>query len=144
MENYVFLRTSGKSTVWLQISTITTSTQWPLCQMRHNTWQWSLSSASSIYHRRINVSWWRTNSWWKWLHSILAAEPLPAQDLHKFSADLWLHSQISRVSTWTHSSKLTNVLNSLAILGLQPTMLRIFFVTFGQSSSAFAKQDWNW
>ena len=44
-------------------------------------------------------------------------------------------------STWTQLSKLTNVLNTWMTLELQPIMLQISPGTFGQSSSAFAKQD---
>ena len=55
---------------------------------------------------------WRNNSQWKCLHSILLAELLPTKDLHKVSADLCLHFQVSRVGTWTQSSKLTNVPNT--------------------------------
>ena len=49
---------------------------------------------------------------WKCLHSSLPAELLPTKDLHKVLADLCLLCQVSCVSTWTQSSKLTNVLNT--------------------------------
>ena len=62
--------------------------------------------------KRITVCRWRTNGQWKCLHSILPAEPLPTGDLHKVLADLCLLFQVSCVSTWTESSKLTNVLNT--------------------------------
>ena len=45
-------------------------------------------------------------------HSILPAEPLPTKALHKVLADLCLLLQVSCASTWTQSSKLTNVLNT--------------------------------
>ena len=55
---------------------------------------------------------WRTNGHWKCLHSILPAEALPTKDLHKVLADLCLVFQVSCASTWTQSSKLTNVLKT--------------------------------
>ena len=45
-------------------------------------------------------------------------------------------------STWTQLSKLTNVLSTWTTLELQPTMLQTLPATFGQCSSAFAKQDY--
>ena len=87
---------------------------------------------------------WRTNGHKKCLHLILLAEPLPTKDLHKVSADLCLPFQASCASTWTQLLKQTNVLNTWTILESQPTMLRTLTGTFGQSSSAFAMQDWNW
>ena len=36
----------GKSTVWLQMTILTTIIQLALCQMQHNTWQWSHCSAN--------------------------------------------------------------------------------------------------
>ena len=75
------------------------------------------------------------------LHSILLAELLPKEDLHKVLADLCLPFRVSCANTWTQLSKLTNVLNTWTTLELQPTMLRTSPGTFGQSSSAFAKQD---
>ena len=80
----------------------------------------------------------------KGLHSILPAELLRTEDLRKVSADLRLLFRVSCASTWTQLSKLTNVLNTLTTLELQPIMLRILPGTFGQSSSVFARQDWNW
>ena len=53
-----------------------------------------------------------TNAQWKCLHSILPAELLPTKDLHNFLAELCMLFQVSSVSTWTQSSKLTNVLNT--------------------------------
>ena len=87
---------------------------------------------------------WRTNVRWKFLHLVLLAEPLPTEDLHKVSADLCLLFWASCASTWTQFLKLTNVLNTWMILELQPIMLRILPGTFGQSSSVFSRQDWNW
>ena len=52
--------------------------------------------------------------------------------------------QASCVSNWTQLLKQINVLNTWTILESQPTMLRTLPGTFGQSSSAFAMQDWNW
>ena len=45
-ENYVFLWTYGKLTVWLQMIILTTITQSALCQAQHNTWQESHCSAN--------------------------------------------------------------------------------------------------
>ena len=115
-----------------------------LFQMQHNTWQGSHYSVSLIAAKRITACRWRTNVRWKCLHSILPAEPLPTEDLQKVSADLCLLFQASCAITWTQLSRLTNVLNTLMILELQPTMLRILTGTFAQSSSVFAEQDWNW
>ena len=116
-------------------------TQSALCQMHHNTWQRSLCSASLTVPELITVCKWRTNVRWKGLHSILLAELLPTKDLHKVSADLCLLFQASFVSIWTQLLSLTNVLNTMTILELQPIMLRILHGTVGQSSNAFAKQD---
>ena len=52
--------------------------------------------------------------------------------------------QVSGVSTWTQLSKLTIVLNTWTTLESQPIMLKNSPGTTKQSSSAFAKQDWNW
>ena len=49
---------------------------------------------------------------WSCLHSISLAELLPTKDLHKVLADPCLLFQVSCASTWTQSSKLTNVLNT--------------------------------
>ena len=78
------------------------------------------------------------------LASFLLVELLPTKDLHKILADLWLPSQFSCVSAWKQLSKLTIVLSTWTTLELQPTMLQILCGTFGQPSSAFAKQDWKW
>ena len=48
--------------------------------------------------------------------------------------------QVSCVSTWTQSSKLTNVLNMWTTLESQPKMLRTSPETFEQSLIAFAQQ----
>ena len=82
--------------------------------------------------------------WRKCLHSSLLSKPLPTKDLHKVSADLCLLFWASCASNWTQLLKLTNVLNTWMILQLQPIVRRILHGTFGQSSSAFARQDWNW
>ena len=74
-------------------------------------------------------------------HSILPADLLPTEDLHKVSADLCLHFRASCASTWTQLSNVTNVLNTWMTLELQPIMLRIVPGTFAQSSSVFARQD---
>ena len=83
------------------------------------------------------------NGPWRTLHSILPAEPLPTEDLHKLLAGLCLLYQASCTSTRSQLSKMTNVLNTWT-LELQPTLLWILPGMFWQSSSAFAKQDWNW
>ena len=62
---------------------------------------------SQAYHCR-----WRTNAQWRCLHSILPAELLPTEDFYKTLADLCLLFQVLCVSTWTQSSKLTNVPNT--------------------------------
>ena len=67
--------------------------------------------------------WW-TNGEWKCLLSILLAVLLPTRDWHKVSADLYLRFRASCASTWTHLSRLTNVLKTLIVLKLQPTKLR--------------------
>ena len=51
-------------------------------------------------------------------HIFLLAEQLPTKDLPKVSADLCLFFQVSFVSTWTQSSKLTNVLNTRTTFGI--------------------------
>ena len=94
--------------------------------------------------RLIIVCKWRTNVKWKCWRSILLAELLHFKDLHRASADLCLLFQSSFASTLTQLLKLTNVLILWTIFGLQPTWLRVFPETFKQSSSAFAKQVWNW
>ena len=66
------------------------------------------------------------------------------KQLHKALADLCLLFQVSCLSTWTQSSKLFNVLSTWTTLESEPIMLRISPGTFGQPSSAFAKQDWSW
>ena len=58
--------------------------------------------------------------------------------------DLCLLFWVSCANIWTQLSKLTNVLRMWTILELQPIMQRILPATFEQSSSAFAKQGWNW
>ena len=89
----------------------------------------------------IIVCRWRTNGQWKCLLSNFTAELLPTGDLHNVSADLCLPLRDSFASTWTQLSRLTIVLNTWTILEFQPIMLRISLGAFGQSSSAFAKQD---
>ena len=69
-------------------------------------------SASFTAPKLITVCRWRTNDQWKCSHSILLAELLPITDLQKVLADLCMLFQASCVSTWTQSSKLTNVLNT--------------------------------
>ena len=70
-----------------------------------------------------------------------ASRTLPTEDLHKVLADVCLLFQASCGSTWTQLSRLTNVLNTWTTLEMQPIMLWMLPGTFGQSSSAFAKQD---
>ena len=115
-----------------------------LCQTQHNTWQESHSSVSLIAPKRITACRWRFNAQCKCLHSILLAGLLPTEHMHKVLADLCLLFRVSCASTWTQLSKLTKVLNTWMTLELQPMMLRILPGTFGQSSSAFTKQDWSW
>ena len=141
-ENYVSLWISQKSTPWLQTIILTIITQSALRQTQHNTWQGNPYSASLTALRLITACTWRTNVQWKCLHSILLADFLPTNDLHKASADLWLFFRASCASNWTQLSKLTNVLNTWMILESQPIMLRSSPGTSGQSSSAFAMQDW--
>ena len=66
-------------------------------------------------------------------HSILLAELLPTKDLHKVLADRCLLFQVSFLSSWTQSTKQTNVLNTWMTLESQPIMLRTSPGTFGQS-----------
>ena len=143
-ENSVSLWFSWKSTTWLQMITLTRITQSALCQMQHNSSQGSLNSASLIAPTLNTHFRWRNNDQLKCLHSFLPAEVLPEKDLQKALTDLCLLFQASWASTWTQLSTLTNVLNTCMILELQPIMLRILPGWFGQPSSAFAKQDWNW
>ena len=63
--------------------------------------------------------------------------------LHRVLGHLCLPSRVSRASTWTQLSRLTNVFNTWMILELQPIMLQTVPGTFGQSSSAFAMQHSN-
>ena len=98
-------------------------------------------SVSLIAPKLITACRWRNNVRLKCLHSILLAEPLPTEDLHNVLADLCLLSHASCARTWTQLSKLTNGLNTWMTLELQLKMLCILPGTFGQSSSAFAKQD---
>ena len=72
---------------------------------------------------------------------IFASELLPTGDLHNVLADLCPLLRVSFTSIWTQFSRLTIVLNTLTILELEPIMPRNLPGTFGQSSSAFAKQD---
>ena len=46
------------------------------CQMQHNIWQVSFSSASSFATKRITICWMRTKGQWKGLHLNLPAELL--------------------------------------------------------------------
>ena len=140
-ESYVSLWISRKSTPWLQMILLIITIQLALCQTQHNTWQESHCSVSRIAPKRITACRWRTNDQCKCLHSILLAELLPTEDLHKVLADLCLLFRASCASTWTQLSKLTNVLNTWETLELQPITLRISPGTFGQSLSAFAMQD---
>ena len=116
-------------------------TQLALCQMQHNTWRGSHFSAILTASRLTTACKRRTNVRWKCLHSILPAETLPTKDLHKVSTDLCLLFQASCASTWTQLLRLTNVLNTWMIMELQPIMLQTLPGAFGQSSSAFARQD---
>ena len=141
MEKYVSLWISGKSTPCLQMIIQTIITQSTLCQTQHNTWQGSPCSASLTALRLITVCKWRTNGQWKCLLSILLAEFLPTEDLHKASADMCLLFQASSASIWPQLSRLTNMLNTCMILESQPLTLRTLPGTFGQPSSAFAMQD---
>ena len=63
-----------------------------------------------------------------------------AQDL---SRSLSAVSRFS-ASTWTQLPRLTTVLETWSMFELQPIPLRILPGKFGQSSSAFFKQDLNW
>ena len=141
--SYVSLWILEKSTPWLQKNILTIITQSALCQTQHNTWQENLYSANLTALRLTIVCRWRTNGQWKGLLSILPAESLPTEDLHKAFADLCLPFQASCASIWTQLSKLSNVLNTWMILESQPITPRIQPGTFGQSPSAFAMQDWN-
>ena len=142
--NYFSLWISGKTTPLLQMIVLTIITQSAVCQTQHNIWLKNLYSANLTALELINVCRWRTNSQWKCLLSILLAELLPTGDLQKVLADLCLPFRASCSRTLTHFSRLTNVFNKWMILESQPTMLRTLPGTFGQSSSAFATQDWNW
>ena len=125
----------------MRMTILTIIIQLAICHTQHNIWQGIHYCANYIAPKVITVRRWRTNGQWKCSHSILLAELLPTEDLHKFSADLCLLFQVPCMSTWTHSSNLTNVLNSWTTLESQPIMLRTSPGTFGQSSSAFAKKD---
>ena len=78
---------------------------------------------------------------WNCSHSILPAKPLHTKDLQKIIADFCLLFQVSCVSTWTQSPKLTNVLKTWMTLESQPILLRTSPGAFEQSSSAFAQLD---
>ena len=69
-ENYVFLWTKGKSTVWVQMTTQSTVTRSALFLTQQTICHGSLSSASVIAHKLITVRRCRTNGHWKGLHSI--------------------------------------------------------------------------
>ena len=142
--NYVSLWILQKSTPWLQMIVLTIFTQSALCQTQHNTWQGNLYSANWTALRLTIVCIWRTKGQRKCLLSILPAEPSPARDLHKALADLCLPFQAACASIWTQLSRLTNVLNTWMILESQPKTPWILPGTFGQFSSVFARQDWNW
>ena len=118
LENYVSLWIFRKSAVWLRMCILTIIIQLALCQTQHNTWQRSHYSASLIAPMLITVCRWRTNGQWKCSHLFLLAELLPKKYLHKVSADPCLLFQVSCVSTWTQSSKLTNVLNTKDDIGI--------------------------
>ena len=135
---------SRESQKCLQLNLSTVNTHSAICPKQHITRQRILTFASLIATRLITVCRWRTSGQWKCLHSLLLAELLPTKDLHKFSADPWLIPQFSCLNTWTRLSGLINVLNTWTVLGLQSRLLRILPGTFGQSSSALAKQHWNW
>ena len=60
---------------------------------------------------------------------------------YEVTADLCLLSQVSCAGTWTHSSRLTNVLETWTLLELQPTMPRTLSRTYGESFNAFTEQD---
>ena len=143
-ENNVFLRRSRKSTVWLRMTEPTTIIQLAACETQQNTWQKSPCFANRIALRLITVCSWPTNGQWKCSCSILLSEFVPAKDSHKVSADLFLSFQVSFLSTRTQLTKLMNRLSTWTTLELQPTMLRTLHGTLWQSSSAFAKHDWNW
>ena len=88
----------------------------------------SLFSASMATLGLINVCKWRTTGQRICLRSSLSAEVLPTKDLYKFLADLCLLFKLhARVLESKCSQK----------------MLKILPGTFGQSSSAFAKLNWN-
>ena len=72
---------------------------------------------------------------------LLLAEPLHTKNFRKVSADLCLLFQASCATTWTQLLKLTIVPNTWTILKLQPLVPRILPGIFGQSSSAFTRQD---
>ena len=87
---------------------------------------------------------WRTNGQWKCLHSSSPTEPVPAKDLQEVLVDRCLLFQVSCVSTWTQSLKMSSELSTWTTLESQPLTLRISPRTIGQSSSTFVKQDSNW
>ena len=142
--NYVFLWISEKSAVWLRMPIPVTTIQLAPYQTQQNTWQESLFSASLTAPKLITAWRWWTSGRWKSSHSIWPADLWPTKDLLKVSADLCLPFQVSSASTWTELSELTNKPNRCMTLELQSIMLRILPGTIGQSSSAFANQDWNW
>ena len=96
----------------LRMTILTIIIQLALFQTQHNTWQRSHYSASLTAPKFILACRWWTNAQWKCLPSTLLAEFLPTEYLHKVLADPILPFQVSSVSTWTQSSKLTNVLNT--------------------------------
>ena len=69
-ENYVCLWISGKSTVWLHMTTPTTTIQSALCQTQHNAWQGNFSSPGWIALKLITVRRMGPNSQCKLLKSI--------------------------------------------------------------------------
>ena len=70
-----------------------------------------------------------------------ASRTFAYKNLHNVYADLCLHFQAACASSWTQLLRLINTLNTWTLLELQPTPLRILSGIFGQSSTAFAKQD---
>ena len=92
--------------------------------------QGSLYFASLTAPKLVTACRWRTNNRWRLAQGLV-------------SADLFLFSQAPSASTWTQLLMLTNVLNRWMIMELQPITLGISSGTLGQSSIAFARQDWN-
>ena len=136
--------TQENQEVWLRKTILTIIIQLANCQIQRNNWQESPYSVTQPALRLLTVCRWRINGQWKSLRSISLAELLPTKDMHKILTD-----RVSAFSCFMPECldafvKADHVLTTWTKLESQPVMLRNLPGTFRQSSSAFAKQNWNW